>query len=156
MDEDSMAKAMRRKAAVNLDHSGIKSCSKSFLPFSTPTIYAKLGTVGVSLGSSEHDVYLSSNALRHMEFDWLKCTPKVSSRQETSPLDDDEDAYATTDGQLLSHLVGEVSEVDLDDPMLRSVFDLKASGRSSKSSSAKRYSKPGKRAKMSKSMHSSK
>jgi hypothetical protein len=48
-DEDSLAKAMRRKAASNLDTSGNKvSNGKSFLAFSTPHISAKLNNVGVS------------------------------------------------------------------------------------------------------------
>jgi hypothetical protein len=42
---------------------------------------------------------------------------------------------ATTDGQILSHLVGEVLEVDLDEDRLYSLYELKAFGRKSKSSS---------------------
>src|SRR4051812_43215809 len=37
-DEDSLAKAMRRKAVHNLDNKGISSSCKLFLTFSTPTI----------------------------------------------------------------------------------------------------------------------
>jgi hypothetical protein len=155
-DEDVMTKAMRRKATANLDLSGIKSCSKSFLSFSTPTITAKLGTVGVSLGSSENEVFVSSKALKNMEFDRLKCTPKVSSKADTSLIDDDDEAYASTDGQLLNHLVGEVSEVGLDEAKLGSVYDLKASCRRSKSSAAKKSSRPIKKAKLSKSINGSK
>jgi hypothetical protein len=90
-----------------------------------------------------------------MEFDRLKCTPKVSSKPDTAPLDDD-DAYTIADGQLLSHLVGEVSEVGLDDVALGSVFELKASSRKSKSSAAKKFSRPVKKAKVSKSINVSK
>ena len=54
---------------------------------------------------------MSTKALRHMEFDRLKFTPKFSSKSDTT-LIDDEEMHANTDGQLLSHLVGEVSEVD--------------------------------------------
>jgi hypothetical protein len=57
-DEDSMAKAMCRKATVNLDSQGMHSSSKSFLPFSTPLISARLSNVGVSLGSSLDAIYL--------------------------------------------------------------------------------------------------
>ena len=60
---------------------------------------------------------------------------------------DEEEANATTDGQLLSHLVGEVSEVGLD--VGSSLFGLKVSGRKSKSSSNK---KPQKKSKLSKSL----
>ena len=149
-DEDSLAKAMRRKASSNLDGEGISSCKKSFLSFSTPSITAKLDSVGVSLGSSEREVFVSSKALKHMEFDRLKCTPRVSDRAVYSLSDDDEEAYANTDGQLLSHLVGDVSEVGLDEARLGSVIDLKESSRKSKSAAAKNYSRQVKKAKVSK------
>jgi hypothetical protein len=69
-DEDSLAKAMRRKAASNLDTSGNKvSNGKSFLAFSTPHISAKLNNVGVSLGNTFDLVSVSAKALKHMEFD---------------------------------------------------------------------------------------
>ena len=80
-----------------------------------------------------------------MEFDHLTVIPKASTMSNTTHLDD-EDANSTTDGQLLSHLVGEVSEVglDVDSPL----YELKAYGRKSKSSSNKRFRK---RSKVSKS-----
>ncbi|XP_047084115.1 probable histidine kinase 2 [Lolium rigidum] len=77
-DEDSLAKAMSRKAEVNLNYS-------------------------VSA------ISVSANALRRMEFDRIKLTPTISSKFDTSF--SDEEVYAISDGQLLSHLVGEVSEV---------------------------------------------
>jgi hypothetical protein len=141
---------MRRKAASNLDSTGSEPSSKSFLNFSTQSISAKLNSVGVSLGSSVGTVNVSANALRHMEFDRLKVTPKVSSKPDISPVDEDE-LYSDTDGQLLSHLVGEVSEVGLDEAVLNSVYDLKASGRKSKSFSTKKTARPSKKAKVSKS-----
>jgi hypothetical protein len=45
------------------------------------------------------------------------------------------------DGQLLSSLVGVVSEIDLDETMLGSLYELKAAGRKSKSSLVKKSSK---------------
>ena len=56
------------------------------------------------------------------------------------PLDEDE-ATDNVDGQLLSHLVGEVTKVDLDGSGLGSIYDLQASGRKSKNASAKRNKK---------------
>jgi hypothetical protein len=149
-DEDSMTKAMRRKAAVNLDDPGTSGCSKSFLAFSTPTISAKLNSVGVSLGSSDNVISISSNVLKHMEFDRIKCIPKFSSIKNVSLSEDEDDAYAITDGQLLSHLIGEVSEVGTDEAMPGSMYDLKASDRKSKSSRGRKGSKPVKKAKLSK------
>ena len=52
-----------------------------------------------------------------MEYDRLKVYPCANSRSVTTPLDDEE-ANATIDGQLLSHLVGEMTEVGLDEDEL--------------------------------------
>jgi len=84
-----------------------------------------------------------------VEIDHLKVSPKFLSKPMTALLDDEE-ADATYDGQLLSHLVGEVSEVDLDETRLGSIYDLTASSRKSKSTSLKKGKKPAKRAKISK------
>ena len=74
----------------------------------------------------------------------------VSCKPATSIIDEEE-MHATVDGHLLDHLVGEVAEVDSDDESgLSSLFELKASGRKSKSSSCKRNKKSFKRAKVSK------
>jgi hypothetical protein len=139
-DEDTLTKAMRRKANINLDIAGMKSKSKSFLPLSDTVISSKLASVGVSLGSNNNAISVSANALRHMEFDRLKVNPKVSAKSGPS-IQDDEELSATIDGQLLSHLVDEVAEVDLDELMLSSVYDLKASARKSKANSASKKSK---------------
>jgi hypothetical protein len=54
-----------------------------------------------------------------MEFDRLKVNPNVSSWSECTLIDDDDDELnADIDGQLLSHRLGVVSEVHLDDGML--------------------------------------
>jgi hypothetical protein len=128
-DKYSMGKAMRCKAASNLDSQGITNPPKSFLSVSTPNISAKLNGVGVSLGSNFNDIVVSTKALRHMELDRLT---------DTSLIDEEEELHASNDGQLLSHLIGEVSEVDFDEAMLDSVYEFKASGRKSKSSSTKK------------------
>jgi hypothetical protein len=60
-----------------------------------------------------------------MEFDRLKCTPIVSSKSRTSLIDDDDDVYTISGGQFLSHLVGEVLEIGLDETMLGSSYELK-------------------------------
>jgi hypothetical protein len=75
-----------------------------------------------------------------MEFDRLMVIPKVSTVLDSTYVDEEE-AIATSDGQLLSNLVGEVSEVDLDDDDLYSLYELKASRRKSKSSSNKKSRK---------------
>jgi hypothetical protein len=147
-----MAKAMRRKAEANLDFSGTVNSSKSFLSFPTPLMASKLHNVGLSLGTSISSISVSANALRRMEFDRLKFTPTLSGKSDTCFSDeDDEEAYAVSDGQLLSHLVGEVSEVGLDDTALDSCIELQATERKSRLSSIKRKAWPNKKAKIPKS-----
>ena len=133
-----MAKAMRHKALQNAQLTpGTSSKSKSFSSFSTPQLTSRLYNVGVSMGRNEKEVLVSANALRHMEIDRVKVFPSTKSRPAAPPLDDDE-ATDNVDGQLLSHLVGEVSEVGLDDAELGSIYDLQASGRKSKNASDKK------------------
>ena len=118
-DEDSLSKAMRRKAEQNdFTFHGMPMSSKSFLQFNTPRLSSNLLKVGVKLGSNENEISVSANALRHLEFDRLRVSPVVQTRPLDPSLDDD-DADATVDGQLLSHLVGEVSEVSLDEGGLK-------------------------------------
>jgi hypothetical protein len=149
-DEDSLQKAMRRKAERNLDYSGTisPSKSKSFLSFSTPIISSKLGSVGVKLGNNEKEISVSSNALRRMEVDRLTVIPKGSASSHTTYVDEEE-AIATSDGQLLSQLIGEVSDVILDEARLSSLYELKATGRKSGSCSNRNGKMPKKRAKVS-------
>jgi hypothetical protein len=136
-DEDVMMKAMRHKAEQNLDTSGTSPSSKSFTRFSDSRIAANLGSIGVSLGRSSSDILVSTSVLKHMEYDRLTVVPKVFTSSET-PFLDDEEANATMDGQLLSSLVGVVSEAVLDETELDSLYDLRASGRKSKTSAEKR------------------
>jgi hypothetical protein len=60
--------------------------------------------VGVSLGSNQNEILVSTNILRHVEFDSVKVVPKVSNVSDISLLDKEE-ANPTRDGQLLSSLV---------------------------------------------------
>jgi hypothetical protein len=141
-DEDSMKKAMRRKAALNLNFTGMNSKSSSFISLSTPVISSKLNAVGIRLGKNDSEVSLSANVLWHMEYDRLTVCPKLQNIVENTELDEEE-AIATMDGQLLSSLVGVVSEIDLNETMSGSLYDLCASGQKSKSISSSRASKRG-------------
>jgi hypothetical protein len=82
-----------------------------------------------------------------MEFDRTTVIAKASTVLDSTYLDEEE-AIATSDCRLLSHLVGEVWEVSLDEEDMYSLYELKASRQKSKSSSNK---KPRKRSKFSKS-----
>jgi hypothetical protein len=96
-DEDTMMKAMRRKAAMNLDYSGMTSKPSSFISLSTPILSSKLNVVGIKLGKNVNEVTLSANVLRHMEYDRLMVDPKLRDVLDITELDEEE-AIATLDG----------------------------------------------------------
>jgi hypothetical protein len=98
-DEDFLTKPIKRKAASNLDTSGNISSVNSFLAYSTPQILARLNNVGVSMGNSFELISISTKALKHMEYDKLKCTPMYKSKSDTSlTIDDDDEAHTILDG----------------------------------------------------------
>ena len=108
-------------------------------------------SVGISLGKNEKEIGFSANVLKHVEYDRRKVSPSVSTKPVT-PLIDDDEANDTIDGQLLSHLVGEVTEVDLDEAGLGSFDDLYATGRKSKYAKNKKNITSRKSAKKTKSL----
>jgi hypothetical protein len=122
-----MQKAMRRKAAMNLDFSGMCSKSSSFISLSTHVMSSKLNAVGIRLGKNVNEVCLSANVLRRVEYDRLTVSLKLQNVVNDTGLDEEE-AIATIDGQLLSSLVGVVSEIDFDETMPCSLYDMCASG----------------------------
>nr|XP_051221777.1 uncharacterized protein LOC127340034 [Lolium perenne] len=136
-DEDVMQRAMRRKAEINLDTAGTKHPSKSFTSFSNSRISSNLSTLGVSLGNTSDEISVSVDVLRQTELDRLTVVPNVSTGPETSVIVDDEEDDIL-DGQLLSAIIGNISEVDLEYSELSSVYDLKASARGSRSSAGKK------------------
>ena len=139
-DEDALAKAMRRKAELLSDNAGKNNSSKSFLSFSNSNISSKLHKVGISLGKDDSNIAMSTKALRHLEFDRLTVAPKGSCKSVTSQLDEEEHDD-TIDVQLLSHLVGDVSEGGLDEAALSSLYDLKVADQKSKTASLKKKKK---------------
>jgi hypothetical protein len=50
-----------------------------------------MNNVGISLGNSFDSIFVLAKALKHMEFDRLKCTPVVPSKSGTYLIDDDDD-----------------------------------------------------------------
>jgi hypothetical protein len=86
-----------------------------------------------------------------MEVDRLTVTPKVSAVSNTTYVDD-EKATDTTHGQLISQLIGVVSDVIFDEARLSSLYELKAFGWKSGSCPSKKGTKPRKRAKVSPSV----
>ena len=92
------------------------------------------------MGSTPKTIKVSYNALKHIEIDKIKVQPKASraGSGEVNPfsLSDGEDSE--DDSSLLSRLVKDITNVDLDDLDLGTkICDLKVSGRKSKSSSKK-------------------
>jgi hypothetical protein len=99
-DDDSLKKTMRRKASINLDTVGTSPLSKFYLCFSTPFISAKLNSVGIKLGRNANEMNVSTNVLKHMEYDQIKVVPKLQNVVDNTDLDEKE-ANATMDGQLI-------------------------------------------------------
>ena len=128
------------------DYAGTEVVDKSFLALSSSSISTKLSSVGFVLGNNKDSIDLSTKALKRMEYDRLTVTPKVSAKSAPPPLDEDE-LHDTIDVQLLSHLIGDVSECGFDEAMLSSAYDLKASSRKSKSESLRKKKSPRKKAK---------
>jgi hypothetical protein len=141
-----MQRAMRRKAEKNLDTAGTRQTSKSFTSFSDSRISSNLISLGVSLGTRPDEVSVSANVLRQTELDRLTVVPNDSTGLET-PVDDDDGADDILDGQLLSSIIGSLTEVDLEHSELSSIYDLKASARGSRSSAGKKSRTYGKNTK---------
>ena len=85
-----------------------------------------------------------------MKIDRLMISPKCNASIPNPETEEEDEADAKYDGPLISHLVGEVMEVGLDDARPGSMFcDFMASSRKSKSHSSKKKQKPPKKAKSS-------
>jgi hypothetical protein len=56
-DEDSLKKAMCRKASMNLDNVGTSPLSKSYLSFSTPVISDKVNSVGIKRSRNVNEIF---------------------------------------------------------------------------------------------------
>ena len=149
-DEHSLAKAMRLQASRNLDPMTGTSSAQSFLSLSDNHISTSLNKVGVSMGNNDNGINLSVWVLKHMEIDRLKVSPKCKITIPDPETEEEDEADAKYDGPLISHLVGEVTEVGLDDARPGSMFcDFTVSSRKSKSHSSKKKQKPPKKAKSS-------
>ena len=137
------------RASRNLNFSQGTTTSKSFLSFSNSQVNSNLESLGLSLGRNAKERSVSASVLKNVESDRYRVTAKIKKSSNDhltdSDLDEDEvdDRY---DGQLLTHLVGDVSEVGLDDTRLEPFMDLTATGRRSKS--LKKTKKPSKRARV--------
>jgi uncharacterized protein with von Willebrand factor type A (vWA) domain len=96
--------------------------------------------LGFSLGSSSLETTLAIKALKNIDIDRAKVTPKKafsknSHQNQVEPFNVSEDKDAETDSALLTHLVREVSEVYFDDEALDTkICDLMASSRKARTS----------------------
>nr|XP_051221362.1 uncharacterized protein LOC127339565 [Lolium perenne] len=109
-----------------------------------PKHSSNLISLGVSLGFLPDEISVSANVLRQTELDHLTVAPNVSTGPETTVIDDDDDDDIL-DGQILSAIIGNISEVDLEHAELSS--DLQASERGSRSSAGKKSRRYGKNSK---------
>ena len=124
---------MKRQAARNLDSAPRTSSAKSFHSFSDSHIPFTSKNVGVSIGKSDHEIKLLVGVLKRMEIYRLKVSPKCLNTLPNPETEEEEEVVATYDGPLLSHLVGEVTKVRMDEVF----YDYTVSSRKSKSHSSK-------------------
>ena len=121
-DELVMDKATRRAAERILDSSVAtpqkgpnKPKNTGKLPIDTCT--SNLNSIGISMGSTPKTIKVSYNALKHIKIDKIKVQPKAGTAGsgEVNPfsLSDGEDSE--DDSSLLSRLVKDITNVDLDD-----------------------------------------
>ena len=119
--------------------------------FDNSKVSSNITRLGVSLGRNENEIDFSVKALKQVEFDRLTVAPK--SRILVDPLvsdEEDEESDANHEGRLLSHLVQDATEVDLEDTMRDTMLcELVASVRKNKSSSGKKKGRSNKKAKVS-------
>ena len=91
------------------------------------------------MGTSSKEISDSFNALKRIKVDRVKVQPK-GKRADTviNPFDWSDEEESENDNRLLSHLIKDITIVDLDDPDLGTrICDLKVTDRKSKSSSKK-------------------
>jgi hypothetical protein len=154
-DEDTMQKSMKQTAWKNLDgaldqekaaaRSPSISIGLSHNPLCLDALpdvrcASSLNKLGFSLGSSALETSLAIEALKNIDIDRSKVTPKKafskhSHQNQVNPFDESEDKDAETDGALLALLVQEVSKVYFDDEALNTkICDLMASSRKARTS----------------------
>ena len=145
-------KAKRRAAIRNLDShiaaslrgSNIASSpgNPSFISsidIQKDTWIANLNFIGISLGSTSKAINVSYNALKRIKVDRVTVQPNLKGTGRAlfdfNPFELSDEEDHENDCGLLSHLVKEVTDVDLDDlDLATKICDLKESGRKSKSS----------------------
>ena len=151
-DEYVLDKAKRRAAIRNLDSyiaaslrgSNIASSpgNPSFISpidIQKDTCIANLNSIGISLGSTSKAINVSYNALKRIKVDRVTVQPNLKGTGRAlfdfNPFELSDEEDHENDCGLLSHLVKEVTDVDLDDlDLATKICDLKESGRKSKSS----------------------
>ena len=141
-DEHVLERAKRRTARWNLDSpAGTSSPGNisSTLKFPVDNCVANLKSIGISMGSSSKEINVSLNALKRIEVDKVTVQPK-NKRMDTilNPFDLSDEEEPENENRLLSHLIKDITDVDLDDLDLgMRICDLKVTGRKSKSTSKK-------------------
>ena len=91
------------------------------------------------MGSSSKEINVSFNALKRVEVDRVTVQPKNKRADIVlNPFDLSDAEDSENDNRLLSHLIKDITDVDLDEPDLgMRICDLKVTRRKSKSSAKK-------------------
>jgi hypothetical protein len=92
VDESSLERAERMKAARNLDFKGIKEHSQSyFLLLSKDTVLSNLDTVGISLGHDQTSIDSSLSNIRQVEMHRVSCKPNLDKLDSICDLEEKEE-----------------------------------------------------------------
>ena len=141
-DEHVLERAKQRAARWNLDSpAGTSPPGNISSNIKLPVIncVANLKSIGISMSSSSKEISVSSNALKRIEVDKVKVQPKNKKADTVlNPFDLSDEEDLENENKLLSHLIKDITNVDLDDPDLgMRICDLKVTGRKSKSTAKK-------------------
>jgi hypothetical protein len=113
VDESSLERAERMKAAHNLDFKGNKEQSQSsLLILSNDVVMSNLGAVGFSLGQDQSSIASSVSNLRQVEIDRVLCKPKIDKIFDVEEKEEIENEEV--DKLILNSLCSEIMEEVMD------------------------------------------
>jgi hypothetical protein len=116
MDESSLERVERIKAAHNLDFKGKPDSTQlSFLQFSKDDVISNLDAVGINLGHDYTTIDSSISNLRHVKLDRLVCKPKVDLIEDIFDEEEKEEmGNEEVDKLILNSLCSEIMDEVMD------------------------------------------
>jgi hypothetical protein len=112
VDESSLERDERMKAARNLDFKGNKDHSQaSFLLLSNDMVLNNLGAVGIYLGQDQSSIDSSISNIKQLELERVQCDPKVDKLESLFDLEEKEEIEnEEVDKLILNSLCSEIMD----------------------------------------------